>query len=359
MFKYNKGEWSEIYTFTYLLSTGILYSADRDLNILENVYFPIVKIIREEIKDEKIDYCVGNKIKIYKGEELLGEVDKEKFEETTNILLAKIPEGTRAFEIPEVEDFFNTVFVTKVKENSDKKEDITLQIEDIHTGITTINGFSIKSYLGANPTLVNAGKNTNFEFVVENCNDSVMNAANSTTGSKKLVDRMTVILENGCDLMPIEHSISRQFETNLMFVDSFMPKHLQLMVLYSYKYSLTKVKDVIEKLKEDNPMNYPVLEMYEYKTKKLFCAFALGLMPESKDWLGAEDANGGYITVRADGKVVCYHIYNRTEFEEYLLNYSYFERASTSRHEYFAIYKDDDGLYKVKLNLQIRFKQNG
>lgn len=48
MLKGNKGEWSEIYAFCYLLSQGILRAADKDLNPTA-VYFPILKIIREEL----------------------------------------------------------------------------------------------------------------------------------------------------------------------------------------------------------------------------------------------------------------------------------------------------------------------
>jgi hypothetical protein len=81
----------------------------------------------------------------------------------------------------------------------------------------------------------------------------------------------------------------------------------------------------------------------------------LGLTPERTDWLGTEDANGGYITVKSDGSVVCYHLYNRTDFEQYLFDYSVFDRPSTSKFHYFKIYKDEEQ-YKVKLCLQVRFK---
>ena len=93
--------------------------------------------------------------------------------------------------------------------------------------------------------------------------------------------------------------------------------------------------------------------MYSYKIKKLLCACALGMTPE-KHWEGAEDANGGYIVVKRDGSVVCFHIYNRTDFEQYLYDYTCFDTPSTSRYEYMSVYKDGDS-YKLKLNLQVRF----
>lgn len=68
-----------------------------------------------------------------------------------------------------------------------------------------------------------------------------------------------------------------------------------------------------------------------------------------------EDANGGYIVVKKDGNVVCYHIYNRNDFEQYLFDYTFFDRASTSRHGFMSIYKENY-IYKINLNLQIRFR---
>lgn len=40
----------------------------------------------------------------------------------------------------------------------------------------------------------------------------------------------------------------------------------------------------------------------------------LGMMP-SKVWTGELDATGGYLVVKDNGEILCYHIYNRNEFE--------------------------------------------
>ena len=46
----NKGEWSELYAFLRLLADGKLYAADADLHKLEQVYFPILAILRQELE---------------------------------------------------------------------------------------------------------------------------------------------------------------------------------------------------------------------------------------------------------------------------------------------------------------------
>lgn len=49
----NKGEWSEIYIFLKLMSDGKVYAADRNMNRLANVFLNIIKIIREEYRNQK------------------------------------------------------------------------------------------------------------------------------------------------------------------------------------------------------------------------------------------------------------------------------------------------------------------
>ena len=357
MLKGNKGEWSEIYAFCYLLCSGMLISADKDLNPIENIYFPVIKIIRESEEGESLDYFTGDNIQIYKGNRLLKELSKDDLKKTVNLLLEKIPQGVSSFEITETNDFFDSIYVHKLKADSNNKEDITIQIHDINTGISPICGFSIKSHLGANPTLINAGKNTNFVFTVNNCNDNIMRDVNSVNSSKKIMNRVKLLLDNNCEIVSDDLVDSPQFMENLQFIDSLMPSIIGNEVLIAYESNYLgipkSVKSVTEELKLRNPLGYSNTKMYEYKIKKLLCACALGMTPE-KLWDGSEDANGGYIVVKNNGSVVCYHLYNRTDFEQYLYDYTVFDSPSTSRHKYAEVYKENEK-YKMKFNLQIRF----
>jgi type II restriction enzyme len=77
-------------------------------------------------------------------------------------------------------------------------------------------------------------------------------------------------------------------------------------------------------------------------------------MTPSKVWAGKFDATGGYIIVKDDGEILCYHIYNRNQFEDYLIANTKLDTASTTRHEFGRVYQEE-GKYFIKLNLQIRF----
>ena len=94
----NKGEWSEIYTFAYLLSSGILYSADKDLNKIDEIYFPVLKIIREETEGQPLDYKTGDVVRIYNGDELLKEVPKGRFDRHVDVIITE--KGVYAINAP-------------------------------------------------------------------------------------------------------------------------------------------------------------------------------------------------------------------------------------------------------------------
>lgn len=74
----------------------------------------------------------------------------------------------------------------------------------------------------------------------------------------------------------------------------------------------------------------------------------------SKVWDGKYNANGGYIIVKEDGDIICYHIYNKNMFEDYLFFNTKLETASSTRHK-FGILENINGKLFFKLNLQIRF----
>jgi type II restriction enzyme len=65
---------------------------------------------------------------------------------------------------------------------------------------------------------------------------------------------------------------------------------------------------------------------------------------------------GGHLVVKDDGEVLCYHIYNKNEFENYLFANTKLETPSSSRHG-FGLIETIDGRQSFKLNLQIRFKK--
>lgn len=155
---------------------------------------------------------------------------------------------------------------------------------------------------------------------------------------------MKVLVDKGLHLeySNIEH---KTFKNNLLFLDMCMPN------------STSKIKDTVEIVAAQNPFEYTgdVVAFQEHKMKVLPIDAALGMTP-AKEQKGHDDANGGYIVIKKDGDIVCYHFYNKNDVEDYLYN-TRFDRASRSRYEYGELYRGEDGAVYMKLNLQIRFKK--
>ena len=84
----NKGEWSELYAFMKLLSQGRVYAANEKVEKIDEVYYPILKIMREETKGEVIDYVIDNDmVHLEIQSNRILSVPRRDLEENANLLL--------------------------------------------------------------------------------------------------------------------------------------------------------------------------------------------------------------------------------------------------------------------------------
>ena len=211
--------------------------------------------------------------------------------------------------------------------------------------------------LGSDATLLNAGRTTNFIFKLNNFIPTSYDVAtiNNIDTRSKIKDRIELITNKGgsLDFISLENDI---FKNNLVLVDSLLPNILAETIKLFFSSTLSTIKDLIERINKINPINYDTQfshTFYEYKIKRFLTDVALGMTP-SKVWTGLYDATGGYLVVKENGDVLCYHIYNRNQFEDYLFANTKLETASSTRHDFGKIYLENDNYY-FKLNLQIRF----
>ena len=354
----NKGEWSEIYTFIKLLNDGKIYAANEELGRMsEEMYFPILKIRREEIKGSIHDYYTGEKIKIYHNDNFIKEIELSTLREQSDYLYNEIFSRTRGNllleEMSDFKTFLDEIFVSKIKAGSTDKADIIMEIIDIHTGYKPLAGFSIKSQLGSPSTLMNASGSTNLVYKIAGIDDEIMERINSIDTKEKIKERFSLLYELA-DNIEFHNVKSMTFRDNLEMIDSKLPEILGHAMVYRYRDNVRQYKDIVDLLCQNNPMGYHNNEIYRYKFKKLLCASALGMLPATQ-WTGIDEANGGYIIVKADGDILAYYLHNRNAFEDYLLRSTYLEAASTSRHGFAIVYKENDE-YFINMNVQIRFK---
>ena len=356
--KGNKGEWSELYALFKLTADGRLYAADKDTNKIDTIYYDILKIIRSQ-KDDNWQYIRNGNIKVIAestGTEV-ATIPISEFEKNANLLLSSIKavkskEGS--FEVPVIDSFISKIKCNTTKAKSSDKSDITLVVHDVKTGSDPTLGFSIKSQLGSPSTLFNASGATNFVYKLSG---HTLNRAEKDTfhNFRLFKDKFKYLDSLGVKVSFLKAD-NYVFNSNLMLVDTNMSLIIGNMLENFYRGKANKVVDLTNLCAEYNICNVSNDDksvFYAYKVKELMTNIALGMMPASR-WNGKYEATGGYIIVKEDGDVLCYHIYNRNEFREYLFNNTKFDTPSKSKHHFGMIY-DVDGEQFLKLNLQIRF----
>jgi hypothetical protein len=353
----NNGEWSEIYTLFKLLGDKKLFPGNKEIEKLEGIVYPILRVLRTE-NNGNFAYSIEDEIILISGGEEVLKIAISAFKEKAKFLLEKIKANKeRTFSVPEIEEFMQTINCLSLKASSTAKTDITIVIHDQRTNQQPALGFSIKSQLGSPSTLLNAGKTTNFIFRIDNLKltDSEIKEINSIDSRSKIMDRINSVLQSNGQFNYVK--TERQiFSNNLILIDSKLPEILSQIVYDFYSSRKSTITDLVDNTNTKNPLNFDISyehKFYEYKVKRFLTDIALGMMP-SKVWTGQYDATGGYLIIKENGDVLCYHIYNRNEFEDYLFNNTKLDTASSSRHDFGTVYEENGELY-FKLNLQIRF----
>lgn len=352
----NKGEWSELYTFFRLLADGKLYSGDGKLNRYDEKWFPILEIFRDDSPDRNTYRVNAAKNNILvAGNTIELEVPQQRFKEEADKLLQFIQSlETTTGTNEDVEHFMHEIDCGKISAKSSDKADIRIIIHNLTNGTKPELGYSIKSKLGSDSTLINSSKdNTNFIFKVTGISDDVITKFNSL----RLFSEKFALLDEVGAAVEFNDVAGDGMRHNLTMLDLGMERIIAECLLLYYRGQARTIEDAASKLAQKNPLNIAsssAQTIYEYKIKQFLLAFALG-MTAKKQWDGKFNANGGFIVVKEDGDIVCYHFFDRNDLEDYLFYNTRFETPSTSRHEFGNIYQIDGECY-LKLNLQVRFK---
>ncbi len=356
--KANKGEWSEFYAFLKILDEKKIFAADKNLQIIPDKFLVFQNVFRAETgQDPKRFDLTGSEIVILDKD---GNTIKTFSDNALSTKIITIFNKIKAsdattFEITEATEVMSDLLCTRIKADSHTKADIEAEVLDRITDTVSPLGFSVKSILGGASTLLNAGKTTNFVFEVKGLDKTHIDSINAISTRSKVQDRIKAIHAHGGHLI-FKNVPRREFESNLKKIDTIFPIFIAQMLLDFFSGKAITVFDLTNLLSANTDFlgEYGLsYSDYEFKIKHFLQSAALGMVP-SKIWDGFTKAHGGYIVVRNDGVVVCYHLYNRDEFLSYLYENTKFESASTNRHEYGHLYLDGHKIL-FNLNLQIRF----
>lgn len=235
----------------------------------------------------------------------------------------------------------------------DKDSDFDVENLDFNNLNLENKGYRINSCSRENTFFVNVDSNDN--FFLYKINGFPVGKIDEFNSLDKFKKKKEFLDEYGAKLS-FEKVVSSIFNSNLQLLDYCMPRLIAESLKLYYFGGISKIYDVVEILKESNPLSFPNGShplIYEYKIKQFLLNFALGMTPSTL-WDGKYNANGGYIVVKENGNVVCYHFFDRNDLEDYLFKNTFFDTPSTSRHEFGKIEMIGDDLY-IKLNIQVRF----
>ena len=349
----NKGEWSELYVLFKLFSENKIKAADMNLQPTDDEY-TFLKVFREDVENRPYVYDLeqdGVVRILAKNGQLVDVVSTHLLPGKAQRVFEAIKSAnTSTFALPEAVALMSEYRLEKIKANSNMKSDIEVIIKDELIAQSKPVGFSIKSQVGGASTLLNASKRTNFIYKVQNFNGN-FSEINNIGGSRKVRDRIQAIVEAG-GVLEFSHVESTVFTRNMRVIDSIMPDILASMLVDYYLRQGVTMTQLCALSGAKGLRGLGAVEI-SYKVKSFLRAVALGMVP-SREWDTRLSTYGGYIIVRDDGMLLCYHLYNDDDFRDYLFNNTKLDTPSTSRHDFGYLYEDDGELF-LRLNLQVRF----
>ncbi len=80
----NKGEWSEIYALFKLLGDKVLHPGNSEVTKIQNLVYPILRILRTEISGN-FEYSIEDDIVIISGNEEVFRIPIAEFQKEQNI----------------------------------------------------------------------------------------------------------------------------------------------------------------------------------------------------------------------------------------------------------------------------------
>ncbi len=384
----NAGDWAEIYVFYRIMEQGKIKTAKNDngnMNVIYDSFLPVLKIIREE-SGLPLEYYTSNEMNgskalniYYAGlDNPLVSCKLKDFKDKADELLDKIKstKSTSSMKISTQAEYLNSIYIRKIKSPAQEisasfggKSDITMEIiqqDNLHVPV----GFSIKSGVRGNASLINASKANDTIFEVKGCNDALMNEINGIDSRFWIVDRTKRLLSEDSVSIKFDRYGSKTFYDNLRLIADNEPAVVAYALLYSNgepedgEGSNRGMEDAIASLIAKDPLNIgadmaPLY--YKKRMKDLLFEFACGMQSDTP-WDTDTKIQGGYIFVTQEGDVMAYYASNQDSYKNWLVTGTRFDMPSAKRHKTengpcCGYIHKEKGKYYYTLSLNVKFKK--
>jgi len=341
----NRGEWSEAYALLTLIQNTALVLSDKSLLNQNASQYKVGSIlIPTDIPSQFVSLDIQSNAVVASQNGRHNSVSMTEIRNISTQLFNQITSSTSTtFSFNQLDSLWAKFFNPQIKATSSNKTDIQLEIFDRATNTKSIKGFSIKSNLGSATSLLNASQSTNFLY--------------EAPAKFSIPDITPKKLGKFVKQLPIAHlgSVNQTYRTNLQSIDANLESLISHLLIEYYGASNREkfVKDILAIVCSKNPLNLPKLDLYRQIISKFLRATAFGMVPRVL-WNGSLSANGGMIVVKGDGELACFYMgdsQSNSNLEDYLLENSFFDTASTSRHRFGKIF--DDKFFKLNLLIRI------
>lgn len=368
----NKGEGSEFYAFLYILGETKLPLVDKDLKETgRDVNF--LKVLRE---DAIYEFTSGNRVAVYVDGATHYFDCSQAQEEAKKVFSLLVNPGSIPTNAPALSSALKLVCAKKLRAKSANKQDLSASVQFPNVPFSQFIGFSVKSYVGKDPTILNAsGDNTRFVYrILKNgqtpSGDELARRKSfypTTVGNSKIgtyADFYRNALRDGFSFNFKENS-GGNLSYNLKFIDSKGPELLAriLMEQFAAPRTRTPLADLVDEAarKNDIPEIQALGDNFEdrrnslrHKIQNILLAFTTGATPAVK-WTGAQTASGGLLVVEKSGKVYCLELLSGNVVGNYLIENAYFEQPSGDRHSKNVLTISPSEV-TIDLQLQIRIQ---
>ena len=368
----NKGEGSEFYAFLYILGETKQPLVDKDLKETgRDVNF--LKVLRE---DAIYEFTSGNRVAVYVDGATHYFDCSQAQEEAKKVFSLLVNPGSIPTNAPALSSALKLVCAKKLRAKSANKQDLSASVQFPNVPFSQFIGFSVKSYVGKDPTILNAsGDNTRFVYrILKNgqtpSGDELARLKSfypTTVGNSKIgtyADFYRNALRDGFSFNFKENS-GGNLSYNLKFIDSKGPELLAriLMEQFAAPRTRTPLADLVDEAarKNDIPEIQALGDNFEdrrnslrHKIQNILLAFTTGATPAVK-WTGAQTASGGLLVVEKSGKVYCLELLSGNVVGNYLIENAYFEQPSGDRHSKNVLTISPSEV-TIDLQLQIRIQ---
>jgi len=350
----NKGEWSELYTLGYLLTHGGGYAADAQQRRIPGSFHRVLEIFVDGLQSNGFrTYRISEDlVEIHSDSTIVGIVERKKIGELIERVLDDLTSNlnSKTFLLESGSQLMALLARDRIAASSrQKSHDLELILVGRQGEIPSPRvGFSVKSQIGSPSTLLNASGATNLTYRLTGHSAEKKRDLDELIG-KRGKALFSSIRELGYSLV-LDGFDNKQFEKNLQKIDSRMPNYLAEVIESFYFGAESQLANIA---RVAYPPGDEASEQPIFKLKQLLGAVAMGMRP-SQSWDGDITKFKGMILVKTDGDVLFYYLYNVSEFQDFLFENVKLEQASNGRHNFGRVY-EEDGLMKIKLNLQIRF----